>query len=249
MDVYAEDTTDTDGDGLYDTYEKTLGTNPEKKDTDGDGLDDYFEVYTLETDPLKTDSDGNGISDAEEDNDEDGMCNIEEYKLDTNPANGDSDGDGLTDKEEHTSGFYNIENTEEYELNAEFFLDKTKEYNIRDLAVLKIGRRNRELLETTVDEEKTSLSVKIKDNDATYCVVNRMLYESSKDDTDSTQKDNNGKFPVSRKKEAKNKVDVLKKKLAAQVKKAQGAKRYLRTYSPEESVDIILKWLIISKKP
>ena len=25
MDVYAEDTTDTDGDGLYDTYEKTLG--------------------------------------------------------------------------------------------------------------------------------------------------------------------------------------------------------------------------------
>ena len=61
MDVYTEDTTDTDGDGLYDTYEKTLGTNPEKKDSDSDGLDDYFEVYTLATDPLKADSDGNGV--------------------------------------------------------------------------------------------------------------------------------------------------------------------------------------------
>jgi hypothetical protein len=32
---------DTDGDGLLDIAEKTLGTNPFNKDTDGDGVDDF----------------------------------------------------------------------------------------------------------------------------------------------------------------------------------------------------------------
>ena len=38
---------DTDGDGLTDSQEKALGTNPDNPDTDNDGLDDgdEYEVY------------------------------------------------------------------------------------------------------------------------------------------------------------------------------------------------------------
>lgn len=51
------DTTDTDGDGLYDIYEtagmmlpngKVIYTDPQKKDTDGDGLSDAEEMGVLE---------------------------------------------------------------------------------------------------------------------------------------------------------------------------------------------------------
>jgi hypothetical protein len=35
---------DTDGDTLSDSYEKEIGTNPDKKDTDGDGYNDDVEI-------------------------------------------------------------------------------------------------------------------------------------------------------------------------------------------------------------
>ncbi|MFW5888718.1 MAG: hypothetical protein ACOCVY_03310 [Patescibacteria group bacterium] len=38
------DKTDSDGDGLSDSLEKNLGTDPEKADTDGDGYDDKTEI-------------------------------------------------------------------------------------------------------------------------------------------------------------------------------------------------------------
>lgn len=69
MDVYQEDTTDTDKDGLYDIVEKSIGTDINNADSDGDGLDDYQEVEILGLDPLSKDSDGNGIVDFDEDND------------------------------------------------------------------------------------------------------------------------------------------------------------------------------------
>lgn len=57
---------DSDGDGLTDTVEAALGTNPESADTDGDGLSDYEEVAEYGTSPAENDTDGDGLTDSEE---------------------------------------------------------------------------------------------------------------------------------------------------------------------------------------
>jgi hypothetical protein len=80
---------DQDADGLTNLEEYTAKTDPTKADTDGDGLSDTDEVKTTLTDPLSNDSDRDGLKDGEE---------INQYK--TNPNNPDSDGDGLTDSYE-----------------------------------------------------------------------------------------------------------------------------------------------------
>jgi hypothetical protein len=49
--------TDTDNDGLSDTREQELGTDPRNADTDGDGLKDGDEVLKYGTNPLKMDTD------------------------------------------------------------------------------------------------------------------------------------------------------------------------------------------------
>ena len=41
----AETLPDADGDGLADSYEESIGTDPAKGDSDGDGYDDGDEVY------------------------------------------------------------------------------------------------------------------------------------------------------------------------------------------------------------
>lgn len=56
---------DSDGDGIYDSQEATLGTDPQVADTDGDGLIDGVEL-ALGLDPLAVDSDGDGVSDPSE---------------------------------------------------------------------------------------------------------------------------------------------------------------------------------------
>lgn len=104
---------DRDGDGLTDTYEESIGTDPLNPDTDGDGLSDSDELYVHGTDPLKTDSDGDRLTDMEEvakktdptrpDTDGDGLSEGEEFAYGTDPFDPDSDKDGLTDGEEvHT---------------------------------------------------------------------------------------------------------------------------------------------------
>lgn len=57
---------DTDGDGLTDSEEAALGTDPNNIDSDNDGLTDYEEVKIYGTDPLNADTDGGGISDGTE---------------------------------------------------------------------------------------------------------------------------------------------------------------------------------------
>ncbi len=67
---------DIDGDGLSDSLEITIGTDPLDSDSDDDGLTDYQEVawdgddsaYSAgqDTDPLDSDSDGDGIIDGAE---------------------------------------------------------------------------------------------------------------------------------------------------------------------------------------
>lgn len=65
---------DDDNDGLSDTEESTLGTNPLLADTDNDGLDDFTETNMdgnpldyqvgVDTDPLNNDTDGDGLLDG-----------------------------------------------------------------------------------------------------------------------------------------------------------------------------------------
>ncbi|MFL5357931.1 Ig-like domain-containing protein [Archangium sp.] len=66
--VKADDitTADSDGDGLTDAQETTLGTDPFDDDTDNDGLTDGYEVSTSKTNPLKKDTDGDGLQDGTE---------------------------------------------------------------------------------------------------------------------------------------------------------------------------------------
>jgi len=57
---------DSDGDGLTDAEEQTLGTDPQSADTDNDGLTDREEAKIYKTDPLKPDTDGDGFLDGQE---------------------------------------------------------------------------------------------------------------------------------------------------------------------------------------
>ena len=57
---------DIDGDGLTNSAEVVLGTDPLNPDSDADLLTDGQEVNTYGTDPLKVDSDGDGDTDGDE---------------------------------------------------------------------------------------------------------------------------------------------------------------------------------------
>jgi len=57
---------DTDGDGLTDSEEAILKTNPLKVDSDDDGLTDFQEVKIYFTNPNNPDTDGDGYSDGAE---------------------------------------------------------------------------------------------------------------------------------------------------------------------------------------
>ena len=83
---------DTDGDGLSDAEEVSIGTNPREKDSDGDRLDDAWEAeYGL--DPLS--AEGRDGEDGDPDND--GLSNLKEYEYGTCPNVADTDDDGLKD--------------------------------------------------------------------------------------------------------------------------------------------------------
>ncbi len=93
---------DSDGDGLSDSYEDKIGTEPFLADTDGDGLDDAFEVGKNLKKPLN--HDGDKLIDARDpDDDNDGLPTILEAKTDTdkdkinNYLDPDSDNDGVKD--------------------------------------------------------------------------------------------------------------------------------------------------------
>jgi hypothetical protein len=56
--------TDSDADGLSNTFEAAIGTNPNAKDTDGDGLQDGWEYKGHGSNPLVVDTDGDGVTDG-----------------------------------------------------------------------------------------------------------------------------------------------------------------------------------------
>lgn len=81
---------DTDLDGLDDSAEISLGTDPSNPDTDGDGLLDGVEVDIAMglacPSPLTADSDMDGLSDGQE-----------VLVVGTDPCNSDTDADGVSD--------------------------------------------------------------------------------------------------------------------------------------------------------
>jgi len=85
---------DTDFDGLTDSQERAIKTNPASADTDNDGLIDGDEVNKYHTDPLKVDTDGDGLTDGEE-----------VLRWHTDPLKSDTDGDGYNDGQEVHNGY------------------------------------------------------------------------------------------------------------------------------------------------
>lgn len=85
------DPQDSDGDGLTNGQEFTLGTDPLNSDTDGDGLSDSWE-------------NSNGTNPVDPDSDDDGVIDGDEISYGTDPNDPDSDDDGITDGGEVDQG-------------------------------------------------------------------------------------------------------------------------------------------------
>ena len=102
---------DSDSDGLSDTFEAKLGSDPTLPDSDSDGLADGIEHTGgdtgTRTDPTESDTDSDGLSDSfeiiqgtspiDKDNDDDGLLDGLEKSSGTDPNERDSDNDGLSD--------------------------------------------------------------------------------------------------------------------------------------------------------
>jgi len=103
---------DSDDDGLSNSREAELGTNPDKADTDSDGLDDRNEIK-LGTDPLVNDTDGDGLLDGDE-----GPAGADPLIVDT-------DGDGYTDRDEVFTGHSPADPKDRiYKANWPYFFEK-----------------------------------------------------------------------------------------------------------------------------
>jgi Tol biopolymer transport system component len=104
---------DSDGDGLTDSQEIALGTDPNDADSDDDTIWDGDEV-AAGTNPRDADTDHDGLTDSNErsfgsdpnnpDTDGDGLRDGDEPQHGVDPLNPDTDQDGLSDGDEVTLG-------------------------------------------------------------------------------------------------------------------------------------------------
>ena len=90
---------DFDSDGLTNSEEVLLGTDPNNPDTDGDGIGDGQEVID-NTNPLDDCDSLGGTALDSSDCDEDGLSNAQENTIGTDPNIADTDGDGINDGQE-----------------------------------------------------------------------------------------------------------------------------------------------------
>ncbi len=98
---------DSDGDGMNDSFEKRIGTNPYAQDSDKDGINDGVEYQYWSNEEKKRgdpkygpegDIDGDGVKNIlDPDSDNDGMKDGAELAKGTDPSNPDTDGDGVPD--------------------------------------------------------------------------------------------------------------------------------------------------------
>jgi len=108
--------TDRDGDGLPNTFERDwTKTDPARRDTDRDGIPDGSEdldgdrltnrqEYVTGTRPRRGDTDRDGKRDDLEDADGDGLWNWSEFRAVVHPRKRDTDGDGISDAREDRDG-------------------------------------------------------------------------------------------------------------------------------------------------
>ncbi len=78
--------------------------SPASTDSDGDGLSDKWEKHWGITDPHNADTNGDGVPDGAEDPDSDGLSNLGEQRVGTDPTNPDTDGDGINDARDDANG-------------------------------------------------------------------------------------------------------------------------------------------------
>lgn len=120
--VLAENTMDSDGDGISDYKEKQVYfTDPHSKDTDGDGYTDWEELnagYSPHNPkPVKLENN---------DQDGDGLVDSMELKFKTNLVKADTDGDGYSDGNEIKNG-YDPLNPKPFELEKRIEVDIDKQ--------------------------------------------------------------------------------------------------------------------------
>ena len=117
----AERGVDSDGDGLTDAEESSVGTDPNKFDTDDDGFGDYEEVvvksdpknpasvpvFESRPEPTSEDrsTDNNVASTDLIDSDADTISDVDEARYGTDPLKADTDGDGFNDADEIKNGY------------------------------------------------------------------------------------------------------------------------------------------------
>ncbi len=116
---------DSDGDGLTDAEETSLGTRPDDPDTDGDGVGDKIE-HTLqypgsEFDPLVagTFTECSTLTPPFPDSDSDGLNDCEEAIVGTNPYLQDTDRDGLPDVVEVLRGVFPLVDDRLYDTDGD----------------------------------------------------------------------------------------------------------------------------------
>ena len=93
--------TDDDNDGLTDTKEQEIGTNPSDPDTDDDGILDGRDNCPKTANPNQADKDGDGAGDA---------CDSVDNSAPSQPA--DSDGDGVPDSRDNCRNVSNASQTD-----------------------------------------------------------------------------------------------------------------------------------------
>lgn len=149
---------DSDGDGISDEIESSLGLNPKSSDSDNDGYNDYDKMLGL-SDPLNE-------GDKPLDSDNDGLSDYFEGELGSDPNNIDSDGDGFNDAIEYV---YNSDpNIVDQSLNDE----NGDDVAINDQALINEMLKEK-LSESILNKDESLSKYNVKDSNSGSVQINQ----------------------------------------------------------------------------